>query len=181
MFSQFYRFCLQLNSRLAGGSRSASPMNSPFPQSPRELSSRLSNVDMSIMSGRSRPRGRLGALSCCASSPLPCGPCVSIPQASVASLDRRLRPGFWLLACALRLPEGDCVQWEGGGLALPFTVPRRSRRHRLRAPCPLASWRPSTTHDCLRCAVLTTVPGNSARATGARSCRNSPFPRSMPR
>ena len=38
--------------------------------------------------------------------------------------------------------------------------------------CALASWRPSATPDCLRCAVLATVPGNSARATGARSCRN---------
>lgn len=28
--------------------------------------------------------------------------------------------------------------------------------------------------------MLAPVPGNSARATGARSCRNSPFPRSIP-
>ena len=45
----------------------------------------------------------------------------------------------------------------------------------------LAALWPSAPPDCLRCAVLATVPGNSARATGARSCRNFPFPRSMPR
>ncbi len=55
----------------------------------------------------------------------------------------------------------------GGGLAVPFTVSRRSRRQGLRADgaCGL---RPSMTPDCLRCAVLATVPGNSARATGDR-------------
>lgn len=36
------------------------------------------------------------------------------------------------------------------------------------APMALASWRPSLTPDSLRCAVLATVPGNSARATGDR-------------
>ena len=58
---------------------------------------------------------------------------------------------------------------------------RRSRRQGRSVPCTLAPWRPSAPPDCLRCAVLATVPGNSARATGARSCRNCPFPRSMPR
>ena len=57
---------------------------------------------------------------------------------------------------------------------------RRSRRQGRSVPCTLAPWRPSTPPDCLRCAVLATVPGNSARATGARSCRNCPFPRSIP-
>ncbi|TMU77781.1 hypothetical protein FGJ01_00055 [Hydrogenophaga intermedia] len=32
-----------------------------------------------------------------------------------------------------------------GGLAVPFTVSRRSRRQGRRAPCALASWRPSST------------------------------------
>ena len=57
---------------------------------------------------------------------------------------------------------------------------RRSRRQGRSVPCTLAPWRPSSPPDCLRCAVLATVPGNSARATGARSCRNCPFPRSIP-
>ncbi len=39
-----------------------------------------------------------------------------------------------------------------GGLAVPLTVSRRSRRQGRRARA-CASWRPSATPDCLRCAV----------------------------
>ena len=73
---------------------------------------------------------------------------------------------------------GVCSGRGVGGLAVPFTVSRRSRRQGRRAPCALASWRPSATPDCLRCAVLATVPGNSARATGDRHERQiTRFPR----
>ena len=109
------------------------------------------------------------ALSCCASSFAARVSPLSAPSLTPPS--RLVDP-----ACALRLPKIDSVQWAGvGGLAVPFTVSRRSRRQGRRAPCALASWRPSATPDCLRCAVLPPVPGNSARATGARSCRNCPF------
>src|SRR3546814_15886349 len=41
---------------------------------------------------------------------------------------------------SLRLHKGECVHWAGvGGLAVPFTVSRRSRRQGLRV---LARWRP---------------------------------------
>src|SRR5690606_1903546 len=75
-------------------------------------------------------------------------------------------PALAGLRAALACP---CLRWSWvGGLAVPFTVSRRSRRQGLRAPCALASWRPSATPDCLRCAVLATAPGNSARVTGDR-------------
>lgn len=63
-------------------------------------------------------------------------------------------------------------------LLFPFTVPRRFRRQGWRAHRVLASWRPSALPDDLRCAVLATVPGNSARATGDRHERQiARFPR----
>ena len=70
------------------------------------------------------------------------------------------------LACALGLPMRDFVEGGlGGGLLCPLTVPRRARRQGLRASGACGPW-PSATPDCLRCAVLASVPGNSARVTG---------------
>src|SRR6218665_294645 len=82
-----------------------------------------------------------------------------------------LTPPAWT---GLRAPLARVHAWHGGGLAVPtpyhgvLAVKGGARL------CALASWWPSATPDCLRCAVPATVPGNSARATGARSCRNCP-------
>ena len=70
-----------------------------------------------------------------------------------------LTPPAW---SGLRAPLAQSVSVGGeGGLAVPFTVSRRSRRQGLRAvgACGRGRLRPC---DGLRCAVLRPVPGNSA-------------------
>jgi hypothetical protein len=70
-------------------------------------------------------------------------------------------------ACALRLP----ALWRsGGGLAVSLHGRTAFTPSRAARACALAAW-PSSPPDCLRCAVRAPVPGNAARATGARSCR----------
>lgn len=76
----------------------------------------------------------------------------------------------------LRAPLAvEAVECVGGGLAVPFNVPRRSRRQGLRVPGTLASWRPSATPDC--CAASCSSGSGQFRPirTGARSCRNFLF------
>ncbi len=87
--------------------------------------------------------------------------CVETHHASLAPNGlSSLTPGPCGPARCARQKAG--VGWGLGGIAAPFTVSRGSRRRGRRAPCALASWRPSATPNCLRCAVLPTVPGNPA-------------------
>ena len=77
-------------------------------------------------------------------------------------------------------PIGRRVREEGGRTCRSLhrtTAFAPSRAARAQHACGL---RPSETLDGLRCAVMETVPGNSARATGAKPCRNFP-PLFMPR
>src|SRR5690606_10474535 len=61
----------------------------------------------------------------------------------------------------------DIASLVGGLAVFPHPTTAFSPHRAAPAPHPCVL-RPSSTPDGLRCAVLATVPGNSARATGAR-------------
>lgn len=69
------------------------------------------------------------------------------------------------LRAPLAVKTVECV---GGGLAVPFNVPRRSRRQGLRVPGTLASMQPSEPPDC--CAAPCSSGSGQFRPirTGAR-------------